>query len=155
MKKPKQKIVVCPLCRTYYSYHVSRKDYVCEECNGELFDVHVDYDAYMALPDEEKSSFKGKYLEEHFANYVPPFRPEPQSGLSGFIGCCGFVTLALLLIVGLITFAMGSYGAGIATMISAPVSGGLLILFSNVADDVHHIRNQVDKLHHDQKYKQP
>lgn len=155
MKKPKQKIVVCPSCGTYYAYKSSRKDYVCEECKGELFDVSIDYDVYMAFSDEQKTAFKQNYLEEHFANYIPPFYPEPVSRLSGYIGCCGFFILAVLMLVGFFTIFTGGVGTGVALMISAPVSGGLLILLSNMADDIRHIRNQVDKLHHDQKYRKP
>lgn len=146
-------LAVCPCCHQFFSADKNPSAISCAECGCKLEPVDYDFGMYSALSEEEKSAFKLKYIADHFPEpYQKPFKPLPQSGWVGFMGCCGWFAVIGLLIAGFFTFLFGSYGTGIILMISAPISGGVLILFSIVAEDVRHIRNHVDKLHHDQKY---
>ena len=146
-------LAVCPSCHEFYAIQKDTLTHSCNECGCMLKPVDYDFGIYSALSDEEKKNFKRKYIADHFPKaYQKPFKPMPQSGWVGFMGCCGWFAVIGLLIAGFFTFLFGSYGAGIILMISAPISGGVLILFSIVAEDVRHIRNQVDKLHYDREH---
>lgn len=151
-------LVVCPKCYTFFSAQEGKRNLRCESCASELERVDFDYHRYESMNDQEKRDFKRQYVLDHYhvdrnQERPVPFKPMPQSGWVGFLGCCGWVTVIGLIIVGFLMFIFGGFGAGIALIIAAPISGGGLILFSIVAEDVRHIRNQVDKLQHDQKYK--
>ena len=145
-------LAVCPCCHEFYAPQKDPSTHSCDECGCTLKPVDYDFGMYSALSDEAKKEFKRKYIAEHFPEpYRKPFEPLPLSGWVGTVGCFGWVTFIGLLIIGVLSLPFG-FAAGIALLIAAPISGGALILFSIVAEDVRHIRNQVDKLHHDQKY---
>lgn len=148
-------LLICPRCHQFYSSESKPSSTHCHECNCTLDLVYYEYERYAQLSDDEKTAFKKQYIENHYPTpYHEPFTPMPQSGWVSFIGYCGWLTVLSLVIAGIVTCMTGAFGAGLCLMIAAPASGGALILFSIVAEDVRHIRNQVDKLRHDQKYKQ-
>lgn len=150
-------LVVCPKCYTFFSTQQSKRALRCDKCAVELESVDFDYYRYEKMSDQEKKNFKHQYVWDHYhvergAERPAPFHPMAQSGWVGFMGCCGWFTVIGLLIAGILCSVLGSFAIGIALMISAPISGGALILFSIVAEDVRHIRNQVDKLHYDRDH---
>lgn len=148
-------LAVCPRCHEFYSTDRDPSSVKCQDCGSALQLVEHGYDLYSTLSDEEKTAFKQNYIQDHFPGAKPyrkPFTPMPQSGWVGFMGCCGWAAVFGLLIAGLFSFAFGSVAIGIALLISAPFAGGSAILFSIVAEDVRHIRNRVDELHHNQQY---
>lgn len=151
-------LAVCPRCHQFYSTEKEPSTVNCEECGSALQLVEHGYDLYSSLNDEEKTAFKEIYIKDHFPGSKPyhkPFEPLPQSGWVGFVGFCGWFVVLTLVFAGVFIFLTGNFIGGLAFIIFGPVSGGTVVLFSIVAKDVRHIRNQVDKLHHDQKYKKP
>ena len=153
-------LVVCPKCYTFFSADQGKRIMRCSECGGDLERVDRDYLWYSSLAPSDKESFKNQYVLEHYgANRSKtkhiPFHPMPQSGWVGYIGCCGWLALVLCIVGCIFSLLSGGLIYAVVLALVGALSCGSLILFSIVAEDVRHIRNQVDKLHHDQKYKQP
>lgn len=150
-------LFVCPKCHTFFSAQQSKRALRCDSCGTQLENVDFDYSLYENMSDQEKKDFKHQYVLEHYhvdREFKNPstFRPLPQSSWVGFIGCCGWLAVIGLLIAGILACVFGSFVYGLALMLAAPFSGGAMILFSIVAEDVRHIRNQVDKLHYDRDH---
>lgn len=149
-----KKLLVCLKCHSFYSADQDKLGNVCPDCKCTLQYVPYSYERYSSLSDDQKDAFKASYIKDHLSSSNAPavFEPLPQSSWVAFMGCCGWFTVIGLLIAGILCSVLGSFAIGIALMISAPISGGALILFSIVAEDVRHIRNQVDKLHYDRDH---
>ena len=147
-------LAVCPSCHEFYAIQKDALTHSCNECGCMLKPVDYDFGIYSALSDEEKKNFKRKYIADHFSKaYQKPFKPMPQSGLVGYIGCCGWLALVVCIIGCVFSLLSGGLVYAVVLALVGALSCGSLILFSIVAEDVRHIRNQVDKLHHDQQYK--
>ena len=148
-------LAVCPRCHQFYSTEKEPSSVNCEECGSALQLVKHGYDLYSSLSDEEKAAFKEVYIKDHFPDskpYQKPFSPMPQSGWIGYISFCGWLALIVCIIGSVFSLVAGGIIAAIILGLAGALSCGSLILFAIVAEDVRHIRNQVDKLHHDLKY---
>lgn len=146
-------LAVCPRCHEFYSTEKYPSSVKCEECGSVLQLVAHGYDLYSTLSDEEKTAFKRKYIEDHFPGskpYQKPFSPMPQSGWVSYIGCCGWLSLVVCMIGCVISFMSGGILYAVILALAGALSCGVLILFSIVAEDVRHIRNQVDRYYHEQ-----
>ena len=147
-----QRLAICPCCREFYAPRRDPYTTSCETCNVTLKPVNYDFGLYSALSDEKKKEFKAKYIAEHFPHpYIKPFEPMPLSGWSSYIGCCGVLLIVAAVIAGIFSFLSGSILFGLIMIIAGPASGGVLLLLSVIADDVRHIRNDVNKLQYDAK----
>lgn len=162
MSEENKQLYACPNCHTFYIGKPTALTRHCDTCKTPLKEVGFDYSRYAAFTDEQKKAFKKAYVESHFSASshkptvpVSSFVPLPQSGWVRYIGCCGWLALGLCLLCAVVSLMTGQILFAVGLAFAGALSCGALILFSIVAEDVRHIRNQVDKLHHDQKYKQP
>lgn len=155
MSEENKQLYVCPDCHTFYISKPTSLKKFCQECKSPLKEVGFDYQKYSAFTDEQKKAFKNEYVRAHFYKDSPSydqFIPMPQSRWAGFVGFCGWFVVLTLVFAGIFIFLTGNPIGGLAFIIAGPVSGGAVVLFSIVAKDVRHIRNQVDKLHYDRDH---
>lgn len=157
-------LIVCPKCHTFYSTSDGKRTMRCESCGTELERVDFDYYKFDSMSAEKRAEFKRQYVLEHYhadlnneklnfsSTSIPKFVPMPQSGWVGYIFICGWLALIVCIIGSVFSLVAGGIIYAIILGLAGALSCGSLILFAIVAEDVRHIRNQVDKLHHDQKY---
>lgn len=142
-------LALCPSCHEFFAPQKDPCTVSCPECGCMLKPVDYDLQTYSALNEDEKKQFKQKYVAQHFPKpFQKPFKPMPVSGWVGFVSFCGWFSIVVLLITCVFSFISGNFALSVLCLIAAPISGGGLILFAIAAEDVRHIRNQVDKLHH-------
>lgn len=147
-------LYICPRC---YQFHVLKENAVftnCAKCNAVLDLVHYDYERYSQLDDESKKAFRLQYIDCHYSKKrADGFIPMPQSGWVSFIGLCGWISFVLCIIGSVFCLLSGGILYAIVVALAGAISCGLLILIAIIAEDVRHIRNQVDKLHYDNQNK--
>lgn len=151
----KKKLLACHKCHLFYSEDQSSLDYSCDKCGGALTLVPVRHNEYMHLSEADKEQFKQKYFSQSVTVKkdvsVAPFVPMPQSSWVSYIGCFGWIALVLFVLAGILTLMSGLIVYGIVLILAGLASSGFFILFSIVAEDVRHIRNQVDRYYHGKK----
>lgn len=149
-------LLVCPDCKIFCSDNASSTDYVCPKCGKTMYEVPIWYDMYNDMDEKNKKEFREKYIKKHFTTKkkaIEPFEPMPDSKMAKTIGCMGGVMIALAFVGGAVALITSGILAGIAMLLGGLVSGGILYVLSNVAEDVRHTRNQIDRLMHERKYK--
>ena len=149
-------LAVCPRCFEFYAVQHEPSTCKCNDCGSALQLVEHGYELYSQLTPEEKTAFKQVYIEDHFPNAKPyrkPFEPMSHSAWIPYLGFFGWVAVVLVMLAGVFACLSGAFIPGVGLLIAGPVSGGALILLAIIAEDVRHIRNQVDKLHYDNQNK--
>ncbi len=148
-------LLVCPKCHCFYSAEKSKKNGFCKDCGTALDSTDIDFEKYAAFTESQKLAFKKEYVRQRYNveyHYTkPPFEPMPQSGWVGYIGFFGWLCLVFCIIGGAFACLSGAFLIGIVAIFAGLASSGALILFSIVAEDVRHIRNQVDRYYHEHK----
>lgn len=148
----RKKLMVCPVCHSFYSTDSRNENVECDECKARLDVVDIDYEEYEAKTKEEKQIFKKEYLKYYRTiKKVPPFVPMEQSGWTTYIEIMGIIALIVVIAAGAMLIATGSWAAGIVTIFAGLASVGAIMLFVQVAKDVRHTRNQIDKLMYERK----
>ena len=148
-----RKLLVCPGCEIFCSDNRDSKDYKCPKCGGIMYDVPIAYEAYAYLNEDDKRQVREEYISKHFGTVkqnVPPFVPMKQSRMAGFVGIMGALAFGFAFVAGAVIVATtGSIGAGIGVFVGCTVSGSILYVMSNIANDIRQIRNQIDRLVHE------
>ena len=147
-------MAVCPRCFEFYSVYHDPSTCKCDDCKTALQLVDHDYELYSQLTPDEKTAFKKVYIEEHFPGvnpYIKPFEPMPSNGWSSYISFLGWATVIIVIVAGVFACLSGAVLPGLGLIIAGPASGGALILLSIIAEDVRHIRNQVDRMHYEKE----
>lgn len=150
----KRKLLACPECELFCSVEQNCLDYACPKCGGQIQLVNIDYDAYSSMSEEEKTKVREEYIKKHFKTQkkeTPYFESKKESKIAKTIGFFGGVLIALAFVGGAVLLITGGIFAGIAALIGGLTSGGVLYVLSDVAEDVRHIRNQIDWLMFERK----
>ena len=149
-------ILVCPDCKIFCSDNESSTDCVCPKCGRSMYYVPILYDAYNDMDEESKKKYREEYIEKYFytkKKEIPPFEPIKSSKMAKCVGIMGAVLIGLAFLGGAVALITGGILAGISLLLGGLVSGGILYVLSNVAEDVRHTRNQIDRLMHERKYR--
>lgn len=147
-------LFVCLDCHGFFSGEQEKSDCrKCPQCGGDAKKVELDYVAYCAMPTQEKAKFCKEYAAKHCRKKPDPFTPMPDSKMAKCVGCMGAVLIGLAFLGGAVALITGGIIAGISLLLGGLVSGGILYVLSNVAEDVRHTRNQIDRLMHERKYR--
>lgn len=147
-------LFVCLDCHGFFSGNPAETDCrKCPSCGGDTEYVPIDYEEYCKMGKEEKKRYCLDYAAKHCRKKPEPFEPMPDSKMAKTIGCMGGVMIALAFVGGAVALITGGILAGISLLLGGLVSGGILYVLSNVAEDVRHTRNQIDRLMHERKYK--
>ncbi len=146
-----KKIYVCPWCHSFYASENEADVRRCPECGANTQVTDIDFESYSILSTEEKERVKKEYVSANFGDKIqqPSVKEEAvpnQENVWATIlkGIFGF-SLVVSVIAGLIVMGTVNVGVGIACVVGGLVGCGGGLLVCTVAEDIRHIRNQVDR----------
>lgn len=146
-----KKIYVCPWCHSFFASENEADVRRCPECSANTQETDIDFESFSELTAEERENVKKDYIATHFSDKVqqPSVKEEAvpnQENVWASIlkGIFGF-SLVVSVIAGLIVMGTVGFGVGIACVVGGIVGCGGGLLVCTVAEDIRHIRNQVDR----------
>lgn len=140
-------LYVCPKCHEWYSCDAKKNPQPCPNCRVSPIPVHVDYDYWQSLSQQQRDECKHQYMQEHQheidtsnSAYIPT-KIKPRASIT-IVHVMGMLVMLACVCVGI---ASGPLGL-LVGIIGGFASAAGLWVFAGMAEDLQALRQTVEDL---------